>query len=197
MVDRRNRLRWALIALLLVAAGVAGSLISFDRLPQVGAETRLLPDAAVARWRQAEDWRLAALAALALLLALYGWRILAAQLRRGGGRTTMGDLELAAANSNGDRPGGRTVVRSPALAHSIEDDLERVGGVQRALVGLFGSPHQPELRAELDVSGTADLRRVRERVTAALERLAATTTVPPRSATVTFRIVEGHTRRVQ
>jgi hypothetical protein len=197
MVDRRNRLRWALIALLLVAAGVAGSLISFDRLPQIGADTPLLPDAAVARWRQAEDWRLAALAALGLLLALYGWRILAAQLRRGGGRTAMGDLELAATNSNGGRPGGRTVVRSPALAHSIEDDLERVGGVQRALVGLFGSPHQPELRAELDVSGTADLRRVRERVTAALERLAATTTVPPRSATVTFRIVEGHTRRVQ
>jgi hypothetical protein len=109
----------------------------------------------------------------------------------------MGDLELAATNSNGDRPGGRTGVRSPALAHSIEDDLERVGGVQRALVGLFGSPHQPELRAELDVSGTADLRRVRERVTAALERLAATTTVSPRSATVTFRVVEGHTRRVQ
>jgi len=178
MVDRRNRLRWALIALLLVAAGVAGSLISFDRLPQVGADTPLLPDAAVARWRQAEDWRLAALAALGLLLALYGWRILATQLRRGGGRTAMGDLELAATNSN-------------------EDDLERVGGVQRALVGLFGSPHQPELRAELDVSGTADLRRVRERVTAALERLAATTTVPPRSATVTFRVVEGHTRRVQ
>ena len=192
MVDRRNRLRWALIALLLLAAGVAGSLISFDRLPRVDADTPLLPDAAVARWRQAEDWRLAALAALGLLLALYGWRILAAQLRRGGGRTAMGDLELAATNSNG----GRTVVRSPALAHSIEDDLERVGGVQRALVGLFGSPHQPELRAQLDVSGTADLRRVRERVTAALERLAATTTVPPRSATVTFRVVEGHTRRV-
>ena len=197
MVDRRNRLRWALIALLLVAAGVAGSLISFDRLLQVGADTPLLPDATVARWRQAEDWRLAALAALGLLLALYGWRILAAQLRRGGGRTTMGDLEFDRLSSNGDPAGGRTVVRSPALAHSIEDDLERVGGVQRALVGLFGSPHQPELRAELDVSGTADLRRVRERVTAALERLAATTTVPPRSATVTFRVVEGHTRRVQ
>lgn len=197
MVDRRNRLRWTLIALLLLAVGVAGSLISFDRLPQVGADTPLAPDAAVARWRQAEDWRLAALAALGLLLVLYGWRILAAQLRRGGGRTTMGDLELEATNSNGDRPGGRTVVRSPALAHSIEDDLERVGGVQRALVGLFGSPHQPELRAELDVSGTADLRRVRERVTAALERLAATTTVPPRSATVTFRVVEGRTRRVR
>jgi hypothetical protein len=39
--------------------------------------------------------------------------------------------------------------------------------------------------------------QLRERVTAALERLAATTSVPPRSATVTFRVVEGHTRRVR
>jgi hypothetical protein len=197
MADRRNRLRWALIALLLLAVGVAGSLISFDRLPQVGADTPLLPDTAVQRWRQAEDWRLAALAALGFLLAVYGWRILAVQLRRGGGRTTMGDLEFDRPSSNGDRPGGRTVVRGPALAHSIEDDLERVSGIQRALVGLFGSPHQPELRASLDVSSAADLRRVRERVAAALERLAATTTVPPRTATVTFRVVEGRTRRVQ
>jgi hypothetical protein len=197
MVDRRNRVRWVLIALLLLAVGVAGSLISFDRLPQVGADTPLLPDTAVQRWRQAEDWRLAALAALGFLLAVYGWRIFAAQLRRGGGRTTMGDLQFDRPSSNGDRAGGRTVVRAPALAHSIEDDLERVSGVQRALVGLFGSPHQPELRASLDVSGTADLRRVRERVAAALERLAATTTVSPRTATITFRVVEGHTRRVQ
>ena len=197
MVDRRNRVRWALIALLLLAAGVAGSLISFDRVLPVSADTPLVPDTAVVRWRQAADWRLAALVALGLLLAMYGWRVLTAQLRRGGGRATMGDLELTTPSNNGDRPGGRTVVRAPALAHSIEDDLERVGGVQRALVGLFGSPHQPELRAELDVSGTADLRRVRERVSAALERLAATTTVAPRSATVTFRVVEGRTRRVQ
>ena len=197
MVDRRNRARWVLIALLLLAVGVAGSLISFDRLPQVGADTPLLPDTAVQRWRQAEDWRLAALAVLGFLLAVYGWRIFAAQLRRGGGRTTMGDLQFDRPSSNGDRAGGRTVVRAPALAHRIEDDLERVSGVQRALVGLFGSPHQPELRASLDVSGTADLRRVRERVGAALERLAATTTVPPHTATVTFRVVEGHARRVQ
>jgi hypothetical protein len=197
MVDRRNRLRWALIALLLLAAGVAGSLISFDRIPQVDADTPLLPDTAVQRWRQAEDWRLAALTALGLLLALYGWRILAAHLRRGGGRITMGDLEFDRPSNNGHQGGGRTAVRAPALAHSIEDDLERVGSIQRALVGLFGSPHQPELRAELDVSGTADLRRVREGVTAALERLAATTSAPPRSATVTFRVVEGHTRKVQ
>jgi hypothetical protein len=197
MVDRRNRVRWVLVALLLLAVGVAGSLISFDRLPQVGADTPLLPDTAVQRWRQAEDWRLAALATLGFLLAVYGWRMFAAQLRRGGGRTTMGDLQFDRPSSNGDRGGGRTVVRAPALAHSIEDDLERVSGVQRALVGLFGSPHQPELRASLDVSGTADLRRVRERVAAALERLAATTTVSPRTATVTFRIVEGHTQRVE
>jgi hypothetical protein len=68
---------------------------------------------------------------------------------------------------------------------------EHDGASQRALVGLFGSHHQPELRAELEVSGAADLRRVRERLNAALDRLADTMTARPRSATVTIRVVEA------
>ena len=71
---------------------------------------------------------------------------------------------------------------------------EHDGASQRALVGLFGSHHQPELRAELEVSGAADLRRVRERLSAALDCLADTMTVRPRSATVTFRVVEATPR---
>ena len=71
---------------------------------------------------------------------------------------------------------------------------EHDGASQRAVVGLFGSHHQPELRAELEVSGAAALRRVRERLSAALDYLADTMTVRPRSATVTFRVVEATPR---
>ena len=71
---------------------------------------------------------------------------------------------------------------------------EHDGASQRPLVGLFGSHHQPELRAELEVSGAADLRRVREQLSAALNCLADTMTVRPRSATVTFRVVEATPR---
>jgi len=197
MVDRRNRVRWALVGLVLLAAGVAGALIAYDLVPWVDSDTPLLPDTVVQRWERAENWRLPVLAVAGLLLALYGWRVLAAQLRRGGGRTTVGDLELGGPPGDDRRPAGWTLVRGPALAHGVEDDLERVNGVQRALVGLFGSPQQPDLRAELDSSGAADLRRVREQVDRALDRLTDTTGHPPRSTTITFRLADGQVQRVR
>jgi hypothetical protein len=198
MVDRRNRIRFALLGLLLLAAGVAGALVSFDRLAAVDAATPLLPDSAVGRWAQAATWRLPALAAIGLLLVVYGWRVLRAQLLRGGGRSDIGDLDLSDRDRAGTPTvGGRTIVRGAGLAHSLEADLERISGVGRALVGLFGSPRQPDVRAQLDVSGEANLRRVREQVTRTLERLGTTTGSAPRSTTITFRIIQAHTRRVQ
>jgi hypothetical protein len=63
-------------------------------------------------------------------------------------------------------------------------------------VGLFGSPHEPELRARLDVDANADLTQLRRNVSAVLERLAATTSMPPRSADITLRLVERRQARV-
>ena len=42
-------------------------------------------------------WNLVVVGVVALLLAWYGWRIVRAQFRRGGGRAPMGDLEYRAA----------------------------------------------------------------------------------------------------
>jgi hypothetical protein len=120
-----------------------------------------------------------------------------AQLRRGGGRAQMGDLEYRATEpgrQNADR--GRTTVRAAAISHSTEKALERVRGVERALVGLFGSPYAPELRARLDVDANTDLTQLRRNISAALERLAATTGMPPRSADITLRLVERQQARV-
>ena len=99
---------------------------------------------------------------------------------------------------------GKTVrIRSSSVASSLraisrgtEASLERVRGVERAIVGLFGSPYEPELRARLDVAANADLTQVRSNVDAALERLATTTGMPPRSADITLRLVEGQQARV-
>ena len=79
---------------------------------------------------------------------------------------------------------------------SADITLERVRGVERANVGLFGSPYEPELRARLDVAADADLTQVRSNVSAALERLATTTGMPPRSADITLRLVERQQARV-
>ena len=87
-------------------------------------------------------------------------------------------------------------MRAAAISRGTEATLERVRGVERAAVGLFGSPYEPELRARLDVDANADLTQVRHNVSAALERLATTTGMPPRSADITLRLVERQQARV-
>ena len=103
-MDRRNRIRFALLGLLLLAAGVAGLLAGADVFEAPAADSPVLPDWLVARWDRYDPWNLVAVGIAALLLAWYGWRLVRAQLRRGGGRAPMGDLEYRAAEA---RPAGR------------------------------------------------------------------------------------------
>ena len=199
-MDGRNRVRLALLGLLLFAVGVAGLLVAADVFDAPAADSAILPEWLVARWDRYDryyPWNLVVVGIVALLLAWYGWRIVRAQFRRGGGRAPMGDLEYRAAESGRQDAGrGRTTVRAAAISRGTEATLERVRGVERAAVGLFGSPYEPELRARLDVDASADLTQVRDNVSAALERLATTTGMPPRSADITLRLVERQQARV-
>ena len=196
-MDRRNRIRLALLGLLLLAVGVAGLLVGADVFEAPAADSAILPAWLVARWDRYDPWNLVAVGVVALLLAWYGWRLVRAQLRRGGGRTQMGDLEYRAAEPGRQDAGrGRTTVRAAAISRGTEASLERVRGVERAIVGLFGSPYAPELRARLDVDANADLTQLRSNISAALERLATTTGMPPRSADITLRLVERQQARV-
>jgi hypothetical protein len=196
-MDRRNRVRLALLGLLLFAVGVAGLLIGADRFDAPGADSAILREGLVARWDRYHPWNLVVVGVVALLLAWYGWRIVRAQFRRGGGRAPMGDLKYRAAEPGRQDAGrGRTTVRAAAISRGTEAALERVRGVERAIVGLFGSPYEPELRARLDVDASADLTQVRRNVSAALERLATTTGMPLRSADITLRLVERQQARV-
>jgi hypothetical protein len=196
-MDRRNRVRLALLGLLLLAVGVAGLVVGADVFEAPAADSAILPEGLVARWDRYDPWNLVAVGIAALLLAWYGWRLVRAQFRRGGGRAQMGDLEYRAAEpGRQDADRGRTTVRAAAISHGTEAALERVRGVERALVGLFGSPYEPELRARLDVDADADLPQLRRNVSAVLERLAATTGMPPRSADITLRLVDRRQARV-
>jgi hypothetical protein len=196
-MDRRNRVRLALLGLLLLAVGVAGLLVAANVFDAPTADSAILPEWLVARWDRYNPWNLVVVGVVALLLAWYGWRIVRAQFRRAGGRAQMGDLEYRAAESGRQDPGrGRTTVRAAAISRGTEETLERVRGVERAAVGLFGSPYEPELRARLDVDASADLTQVRDNVSLALERLATTTGMPPRSADITLRLVERQQARV-
>ena len=199
-MDRRNRVRLALLGLLLLAVGLAGLLVAADLFDAPAADSAILPEDLVDRWNRYDryyPWNLVVVGVVALLLAWYGWRIVRAQFRRAGGRAPMSDLEYQAAEPGRQDAGrGRTTVRAAAISRGTEATLERVRGVERAIVGLFGSPYEPELRARLDVDANADLTQVRHNVSAALERLATTTGIPPRSADITLRLVERQQARV-
>ena len=89
-MDRRNRIRFALLGLLLLAAGVAGLLTGADVVEAPAAGSPILPDWLVARWDRYNPWNLVAVAIAALLVAWYGWRLVRAQLRRGGAGLEIG-----------------------------------------------------------------------------------------------------------
>src|SRR5262245_1906841 len=136
--DRRNRVLWAALALLLLAAGLAGLLASGGALGARVAATPLLPEA-LARpvERASRALTLGGALALALLAVVAGWRLVRAQLRREPRRSRLTDLELLpTAPESG--PGGRTLVRGQAMLRALEEDLERVRGVRRAGVRLLG-----------------------------------------------------------
>ena len=123
-MDRRNRIRFALLGLLLFAAGVAGLLAGADVFEAPAAASVVLPERLVARWDRYDPWNLVAVGVVALLLAWYGWRLVRAQFRRGGGRAPMGDLEYRAAESGRQDAGrGRTTVRAAAVSHGTEAAL--------------------------------------------------------------------------
>jgi hypothetical protein len=196
-LDRRNRIRWALIGAALLAVGVAGLLAGAGVFGRSAKHKPLLTEWVVRRWHDWYPGDLAVAGVLALLLAWYGWRLLRTELRSGDGRPQMANYDY--------RPGGRwrpesfrgrTMVRSVAIKKGTRRALQRVIGVQSAVVGLFGNPERPELRTRLDVDSSTDLEPLRSGVTATIERLERTTGIPPRMADVTIRLVERKRPRV-
>jgi hypothetical protein len=189
-MDRRNRLLWIVISFVVLGVAVSGLLLGAGAFGGAAAATPVLADPLVRQWNELGVRALVGVGVLGLLLAWLGWLLLRAQLRRGG-QAAMADVEVLSGRE-GQRTAGWTVVRGPALSHSVEADLERVRGVERARVGLFGSPRQPELRAQLDVH-SADLRHAREQAARCLERFTATTGTSPRMVDITFRLVQEST----
>jgi hypothetical protein len=196
-LDRRNRVRWALIGLVLLAVGVGGLLAGAGVFGRTIQHKPLLVDWVVRHWHDGYPWDLAVAGVLGLLLAWYGWALLAAQLRPGDGRRPTGDYEYRPGGRwRPDSLRGRTIVRSGAISKGTRAALQRVLGVQRAVVGMFGNVERPDLRTRLDVDSGVELEPLSDGVTATIERLAATTGIPPRMADVTIRLIERKRPRV-
>lgn len=180
MSNAAHRLLWTLAALVMVALGAAGLLLSLGALPGTDPDTVLLGPDLPARWRAAAPWSPLGGAAGGLLLALLGYRLLTAELRAPGPRTLL--------HRDGRHP-GRTRVTARTLAAALERDLTRLPGVPAARVVLTGPPTTPDLWIALRLGPQAETAEVRTAVDAAVRRFATTAGCRPAHLDVTARPV--------
>lgn len=150
-VNAVNRFVLGLLGLLLVAAGVLGLLVSFDVLGDSGAP--LLPQAA-RDFSDDQPWFWWAVAAVCLLVSLFGLLWLLAQLRSD--RVSRLDL------TSDDRD-GQTTVHASALTDAVEAEVEALRGVLDASARLLDRRGR-RLEVTADLAEHADIAEVRRTI---------------------------------
>jgi hypothetical protein len=184
-----NRVLWALVGLVLLAAGVVGTLISLGRFPWVRSTSVLLGPGAADRWRSAGNWAFVVTIAVGLVIALLGVLLLRAQLRRRY-RTTLPDLVSL------DSDPGRTRVDATTLDHALTLDLESHPRVRRVAAHLVGEAQDPAVTLRLVVAPDANVSDLRNHVDRALDRFGHTAGLRPRLDTVEVKVLSGEPSRV-
>ena len=191
MSDGANRALWAVIGVVVLAAGVMLGLLHFGLVAGVAPSTELLSDDLLALWRNADGWNLPVLAAVGVLLFAAGLWLFGRQFRR---RSAPGLMNLVTRGEAEVR--WRTRVRSAALLRALERDL-----VDRKIVAahvvMTGRPPQPNAWVRLDVAPGVVVSDVHERVEQCVDRFAATTGLRPRSLEVTVRPSRRSAARVR
>ncbi len=182
MTDRSNRTVLTALGLVLLAGGglsaaLGAAAFGTDR------SNRDVFDATVIRWWNEGGWEsFAVVVVIGAVAVLLGGRLALGQLRRNDGRHRTPTVTFPA---NGSR--GQTTLRSPALSHNLEADLETIPEVTRAAVGLFGRYPTIEVRAVLTVGDDIDLADLPAKVGQALGRVETTTGIRPDPVQITLR----------
>jgi hypothetical protein len=178
MTASANRVFWSLVAVLLIAAGVIGTLVSLGHLPGTDRHVTLMTDAMSARWHTWRYWAPIVVIAAALVVAIAGAMLIRGEIRRGRGRP-VGEVVFA-----DDAPdiavNGRTRVDGTTLRDALERDLQNDPRVTHATVRMTGHPDQPQLHLRLAVKAGAELPEVHSHVDAAIARFRTTTKLDPR-----------------
>jgi hypothetical protein len=154
-IDSVNRVLLSLLGLAALAGGVVILLFSvrvfgdsWADQPVLQQETRDFAD------RNA-GWFWAAIAIGAAVLALLALRWLLAQAST----SRVGSLNLEP-----DRSQGHTRLSTGAVADAVEEEVERLHGVDRASVRVLGKPTDPLLRLDVKVGEDGDLGYIRSRL---------------------------------
>jgi hypothetical protein len=166
-IDRRNRVRFVLLGLLLLLLGAAGLLIQAGLLQDL---LRVPIDAPGDYYRQVRGlaadypaWTIAALVALGLLLFLLGALLLRGQVPTPATRVRELTLQNGA--------GGSTVVDADVVSDALARDLERLPDVHDASARLVAAGARPRLAVRATVDGAADLTEVRGAMEEAYQRV--------------------------
>jgi hypothetical protein len=150
----RNRLRLALVGLLVFAGGALALARGFrvfgDRLADGPLLTRT-----ESSYAAHSAWFWPVVAALAIVVALLALRWLTLQLRRDRVRT----LSLEP-----DRRQGGTRLPASAASAALEDEIGDFGGVRSARAQLTRDPASPELALTVALDDRADHEEIRRRV---------------------------------
>jgi hypothetical protein len=195
--DRLARLTVLLTGLVLVLGGGAAlsrGLGVFDRWVGAGAADRsasVLVTDDVSRWFSEHGgvvWPVAA--AVALLLAFLGYRLLRGQLWPAVPRSRVIDL-------SDDPAVGTTRVPSSLATSAFTADLAGIAGVEGAATTMRGDPARPVVDVRLDVAEDADVTAVlTELESGALARLRSSLELQPQATTVEVRLTEVKDRRL-
>lgn len=149
-VNRVNRTFLALLGILLLAAGVAGLVLSLGGFGAERAGAALLPDQ-VRGFADQQPWFWWAVAAVCVILALLGLRWLLAQLRT----ERVGELDL----TEDDRE-GLTTLNSSAVCDAAEEEIENFRGVARAAVSVRERKSR-QVELTVDLTDYADIAEIR------------------------------------
>jgi hypothetical protein len=154
--DRTNRILLILLALILLAAGIAGILAGADVFGR-HVDRRHLTDNPVSRYighHSVWFWPVVALAGV--IVALLALRWLIAVLTP---PPRAGDITIPT-----DRTVGRTALDSNALTDAVTDEIDSYRGVDTSHAKVYGGPADPQLAITVSTASDADIAEIRRRI---------------------------------
>jgi hypothetical protein len=184
VIDRRNRRDLALIGLLLMLAGTLAAALGAGGFGNRRANRDVFDPTVVGWWNEGGWKSFAVVTAIGVVAAGIGAALVGRQLHRNDGRDRTPNVAFPVGGSPGE-----TTLRSPALSHNLETDLETIPDVTKATVGLFGHYPAIEMRAVLTVDDHVDLEQLPARVDDVLARMKTTAGVRPEPLQVTLRFI--------
>jgi hypothetical protein len=154
--DRTNRIMLLLLAVLLIAAGLAAGAASIGVFGSATPHRPLTANPAGNFIGAQGGWLWPAAAAAAAILVLLALRWLLALLFS---TDRSGDLLIHPGG-----PAGRTTLATGALTEAVAAEIESYRGVNSARARLLGEPDDPQLAVTATVEETADLAALRQRI---------------------------------